>query len=140
MKKFQRIAKLSWAVEVRHNLSEKTPDQPVAKLPAADSAGAQNGRPQPEPPKPETRANRAFHRIPAQSQINITDRRRPACEIDCGMSATSRRSGNRPYGPPQTARPGQLPEFAELRFRAYTEAFEQSYFVKDSLAGQQSHD
>lgn len=70
MKKFQGAAELFWAVEVRPILREKTPDRPAARLPAADSAGSQNRRPQPEPPKPETRANRAFHRIPAQSRIN----------------------------------------------------------------------
>jgi hypothetical protein len=67
MKKFQGAAELCRAVEVRPIPREKTPDRAAARLPAADSAGWQNRRPQPEPPKPETRANRAFHRIPAQS-------------------------------------------------------------------------
>src|ERR1017187_3428152 len=40
---------------------------------AAESEGSQNHRPQPEPPEPETRANWAFHRIPAQSRKYITD-------------------------------------------------------------------
>jgi hypothetical protein len=74
MKKFQGAVELSWAVEGRPILREKTPDRPAATPPAADSAGWQNRSPQPEPPKPGTRANRAFHRIPAQ---NLDFIRRP---------------------------------------------------------------
>jgi hypothetical protein len=69
LKKFQGAAELSWAVEVRPILREKTLDRPAARLPAADSDGTPNRRSRPEPPKPETRANRAFHRIPAQNRF-----------------------------------------------------------------------
>ena len=68
MKKLQEAAELFWAVEARPSLREKTSDRSAARLSAADSAGSQNRRPRPEPPKPETRANRAFHRIPGQSR------------------------------------------------------------------------
>jgi hypothetical protein len=73
MKKFQGTAELSWVVEVRPTLRKRTPDRPAPRLPAAESEGSQNHRPQPEPPEPETRANWAFHRIPAQSRKYITD-------------------------------------------------------------------
>jgi hypothetical protein len=71
MKKFQGAAELSWAVQVRPIMREQTPHRPAAKPPAADNAGSENRRPQPEPPKPETHANQAFHRIPAQSPLSI---------------------------------------------------------------------
>jgi hypothetical protein len=62
MKKFQGVAEPSSMVELRPILRETSLDRPAATPPHADSGGSQNRRAQPEPAKPETRANRAHSR------------------------------------------------------------------------------
>ena len=68
MKKFQRGADLlgRWRCGP---VCARRPDRPAARLPAADSAWAQEANRSRNGSKPETRANWAFHRIPAQSHL-----------------------------------------------------------------------